>query len=318
MVVTLASVSSIRNLRAIVFYVAPRKQNPLDDIGSTVGGWLGGAAKSLNTFLTGDRNPTLNPQTRQGIRALQEVGDVASSGAVSAMQQGPDAVVRYANTQLAIAAASGVVGAVGPAAVSKAAKTKAGQAVIRKAEDIAFQAQMLKPITTRKSIQAQRPLLQKYLEARGQIGELEDQIYFAQKGQRGPDYDYMDLYESANPVARETRETIAGINDVALSRGRKNKMLMDAAQSAYRGIDEDWNQEEIRFAKRFFREKGKASRGVVEAKRAILNRLPPAERAEYIQKQEVLRRIRLQRLLDISNARRNMPENYIDPEDFLK
>ena len=295
-----------------------KKQNPIDDISKTVGGWLGGAARSLNVLATGDKNPSMNPTTRKGIRAVQGGLNVASGGGVTAIQQGPDAVVRYANTQIALYGLGEVAGEVIPAAVSRAAKTRAGQAITNKALDVAFQAQMLKPMTTRQSIRAQRPLLDKVIEARGEIARLQDELSYAKQATKAPDYDYMDLYEAYNPTSLQTRNTIEQIGENAISKGRKNQMLMDAASRAYRNIDEDLNQEEIRFTKRFFREKGKSTRRVMEARRSYLNSLPPAQRAAFLEREATQRQSRLQRLLDISNARRNMPENYIDPKDFFK
>ena len=299
----------------------PRKSNPINDIGNTVGGWLGGAAKSLNTFLTGDKNPTINPTTRRAIGATQEVADVLSGGGVAAAKAGPDAFQRYAVTQGALAIGAAGVGAALPKVVSAAANTNAGKYAINKAADAAYQARMLKPVTTRNSLAAQRKLLNQVFEAKGEIARLEDEIYFSkQVGTKTPDYDYMDLYESANPVSRSTQEQIAALGDDALSRGRKNRMLMDTAKSAYQGIDEDWNAEEVRFAKRFLRERGRVVSRVLQKNQqgAYLKRIPADRRAEFIQRQSDLKAKKLQRLLDISNARRNMPENYIDPQDFFK
>lgn len=116
-------------------------KNPLNDIVGQAGGWLGGAVSSLNTFLTGQDNPTVNPQTRRVISASQVVGDVVTGGAVSAMQQGPDAVRRYANTQIALAAAGlaaePVVGAaVKGAKILKNPVTRAQ--VVRRGQDAAW------------------------------------------------------------------------------------------------------------------------------------------------------------------------------------
>ncbi len=301
--------------------MAPRKKNPIDDIGSTVGGWLGGAAKSLNVFLTGDQNPTMNPQTRAGIRALQEIGEQTTGGAVSAMQQGPEAVQRYVMTQAAIAAAAGGVGAVAPKVVSKAAQTKAGQAVARKAGEVAFEARMLTPMTRRQAINTyRRPVMDKFLETRRQAMNLQDELDFIRGKSTLPDYDYLDLYEAYNPVARETQETIRMIEETgrrSVSPGRQNRMLMEGAKTAYAGIEE-FAEDELRFAKRAMRERGKSVRRMLEVRRARLNAMPPAERAIYIEREAAQRAAKLRRQLDLSNARRNMPENYIDPEDFFK
>jgi len=107
-------------------------KNPLNDIVGQAGGWLGGAVSSLNTFLTGQDNPTLNPQTRRVVSASQTVGDIVTGGAVSAMQQGPDAVTRYAAQQAALygagLAAEPVLGAAAKG-VSAVANTKTGKAL---------------------------------------------------------------------------------------------------------------------------------------------------------------------------------------------
>ena len=107
-------------------------KNPLNDIVGQAGGWLGGAVSSLNTFLTGQDNPTVNPQTRRAISASQAVGDVVTGGAVSAMQQGPDAVTKYAAQQAALygagLAAQPVLGAAAKG-VSAVANTKTGKAL---------------------------------------------------------------------------------------------------------------------------------------------------------------------------------------------
>lgn len=107
-------------------------KNPLNDIVGQAGGWLGGAVSSLNTFLTGQDNPTVNPQTRRVISASQTVGDIVTGGAVSAMQRGPDAVTRYAAQQAALygagLAAEPVLGAAAKG-VSAAANTKTGKAL---------------------------------------------------------------------------------------------------------------------------------------------------------------------------------------------
>lgn len=121
------------NLCGRFFAMARRSsKNPLDDIVGQAGGWLGGAASSLNTFLTGQNNPTTNPQTRRVISASQAVGDIVTGGAVSAMQQGPEAVQRYANTQIALAAAgiaAQPVAQVVGRGVSAVGKSKAGKAL---------------------------------------------------------------------------------------------------------------------------------------------------------------------------------------------
>lgn len=298
--------------------MAPKPKNPIDDIAKTVGGWLGGGAKALDTFLTGDRNPTFTPTTRQGIRALQEIGDVTSGGAVAAMQQGPDAVTRYVNTQVAIAAASGAVGAVAPVALSKAARTTTAKAIARGAGNVAFQARMLKPMTKRQSIKASRPLLDKMLEMRGQMLDLQDELHWAKRAQTGPDYDYMDVYAQYNPTAIETQNVIEMMGEGAVGSGRQNKMLMDAASRAYRDIDPDWNAEEIRFAKRFLRERGKSVKRILDMKQTFRESLTGEARANFEAIEEARRQKRFQRMLDLSNARRNMPENFVDPGEFFK
>jgi hypothetical protein len=208
---------------------------------------------------------------------------------------------------------------VAPKAISKAAQTSAGKAVARKAADLAFEARMLKPTTTRQAIKRSRGVFQELQIAQEDVYRLQDEIEFMKQRDKLPDYDYMDLYEAYNPVARETKETIRMVEESGgkLSRGRKNRMLMEGAQNAYGGIPE-FAEEELRFAKRNFRERGRALGNILRVKTSYIKSLPPAERAKFIERDAAQRAAKLRRQLDLSNARRNMPENYVDPEEFFK
>lgn len=309
--------------------MARKPKNPIDDIAKTVGGWLGGNAKSLNAFLTGDKNPTLNPQTRAGIRATQRGLDIASGGGVSAAQQGPGAFARYANTQIGFYGA----GVVAPSAISAALESAPGQYATKKAATIAanaaFHAKLLKPVTTRTVMKSQKELIQALQEAKDVAEDarfynehLEQKIKGLERG--APyDEDYMDLYQRYNPVHHQAAQDIERLGDPLLSPGRENRMLLNTAESAYKGVSKDWNAEEIRFAKRALRERGKFLRGQRELSESMDEYLRD-ETNEYVRKNMAYqankkaaeRAKKLQRLLDISNARRNMPDIDIDPEDF--
>jgi len=313
-----------------LFEVMARKpKNPIDDIAKTVGGWLGGGAKSLNTFLTGDRNPTLNPQTRAGIRATQRGLDIASGGGVSAAQQGPGAFARYANTQIGLYGA----GVVAPSAISAALQSAPGQYATRKAATVAanaaFHAKLLKPVTTRTVMKSQKELILALQEAQDVAEDarfynehLEQKIKGLERG--APyDEDYMDLYQRYNPVRHQAAEDIERLGDPLLSPGRENRMLLDTAESAYKGISSEMNADEIRFAKRALRERGKFLRGQREFSQSM-DEYMRNETSEYARKKMAYeankkaaeRAKKLQRQLYISNARRNMPDIDMDPEDF--
>jgi hypothetical protein len=179
---TLAFPSSTHNLCATVFFVAPRKsKNPIDDLGGLVGGWLGGSARALNTFLTGDRNPTFNPQTRQGIRAIQEIGNATTGGAVLAMQQGPEAVQRYMATQAALAAAGGVAPSVVRGAVvgAKAIKNPVTrQQIARRATDAAWKAKYvaegMKPVRYSKLRDMRNQKVRLMMQMQGRVEDARD------------------------------------------------------------------------------------------------------------------------------------------------
>ena len=174
---------------------APR--NPLNDIAGEVGGWLGGGARALDALLSGDRNPGLNPQTRNLIRNTQVVGDVVSGGAVTAMQGGPDAVQRFAAQQAAFYAAGLATGpALGAAGkgLQKAKNIPKVAKAISKAEARLANVMPVSAKTVRQ-MQRENAMMTLRVAERGQRRYVEQQRKTARMANQ-----FIKQYEANNPV----------------------------------------------------------------------------------------------------------------------
>ena len=246
--------------------MARRKQNPLNDIGDTVGGWLGGAAKSVNTFLTADQNPTINPTTRRAITATQQVADVLSGGAVTAAKAGPDAAQRFANQQIAIAAASAGVGAALPSVVRGASLVARGaknpvirQQVARRATDAAWKAkyvaQGMRPVsynTVRKIKKEEAKNIRTLIEVAGKLQDenalLSSQLRAGIQNRRvSPKAvemanEFMGQYQTYNPVyERAEQNALEKMAELYKQSGAAEGMVMPDARNP-RNISKQLNQ----------------------------------------------------------------------------
>lgn len=169
----------------------------MNDIAGEVGGWLGGGARALDTFLSGDRNPGLNPQTRNLIRNTQAVGDVVSGGAVRAMQGGPDAVQRFAAQQAALYAAGLAAGpALGAAGkgLQKARNVPKVAKAISKAEARLANVMPVSAKTVRQ-MQRENAMMTLRIAERGQRRYVEQQQKTARMANQ-----FIKQYEANNPV----------------------------------------------------------------------------------------------------------------------
>jgi hypothetical protein len=235
-------------------------KNPLNDIVGQAGGWLGGAASSLNTFLTGQDNPSLNPQTRRVVSASQTVGDVVTGGAVTAMKGGPDAVTRYAAQQAAVYAAGlafepAVEAAVTTAKILKNPVTRAQ--VLRRGEDAVWiTKQTLReamPVSGKTASNLRRNLAQARQQAMEAGLDLED----ARRLARQPDSQYMKLFnqsvimDDATKLARNLP-----LERQATTRGAINRAIQKGAEFPFGKAAEDI-ESDVRLTNRYLREKGR-------------------------------------------------------------
>ena len=302
--------------------MAPRKssKNPIDDIGKTVGGWLGGAARSLDTFVNPEKYLDMNLATSRAVTGIQQVTDVLTGGAVSAAKAGPDGFERYARQQIAITAATMGAGAALPSVAGALAKSSAGKFASRKALDLVYEARMLRPVTYRKAVQMKNPLIMQIGEMRGQVARLEDAAETARLTRNAPDYDYMEAYEQGDVyrLSRRVAEIAETQGRAPLTSGRSNRILSETARDAYAAIDPDLNSRERNLANRYLRERGRSVREVLKNKEDFSARQAPQMRNTIEARRAAQRAAKLQRQIDLANAKRNMPENFIDPRDFFR
>ena len=196
--------------------------------------------------------------------------DVATGGGVSAVQGGPDAVVRYANTQIALTGLGMVGGDLAGDLLSKIDYSKAGRAAKDLAWKAKYEAKMLKPVTTGKLVGQQRQYMQRIIAAENRAMEAEAQMQLAEKlaDKKNIDMDYVKLFKQSlieDDARRLAME--AGPESTPFTRSGQNRARIEAAKNPFLKPSEDIERD-IRLTNRFLREKGK---WVAMRSRALMN-----------------------------------------------
>lgn len=301
-------------------------KNPLNDIVGQAGGWLGGAVSSLNTFLTGQDNPTVNPQTRKVISASQTVGDVVTGGAVSAMKGGPDAVTRYAAQQAALYAAGLAAEPVLEAAgkgVSAAANTKAGKALKGVVAEAKYEISSRLPVS-QKTVKAIRQ--QHVRDVLQMAKRLDDKYMMQQRKTAQMANAVIKQYQEFNPVyiraeamhiedtARQLKAANAPameipIDEKAISRNLSksaNEIFRDTMQAGTREYDYQypgWQQDvmnqlkkDIEDAQTYQRARGMLHRAGVETTRRLPRKTIEQKLAAEFRQEDLMDRLETQYL----------------------